>query len=108
MKKFVTLCFVWLMLCNVVSAYDFPEPDWGALLNEKKNMVSRTDLELYMEGPVSASPFFGAKLEPRGGTYFGMVAETADFLDPLGAYLTYISMDDRETDIYYPANEIIR
>jgi len=108
MKKIAAICMVWLMLCSAASAYYFPEPDWGALLKEKKSMVSQTDFELYMEGPVSASPYYGVKLEPRGGAYFGMVAETADFLDPLGAYLTYISMDDRETDIYYPANEIIR
>ena len=71
-------------------------------------MVNEVDFELYTEGPVSAAPYYGARLEPRGGTYFGMIAENSDFVGNLGAYLTYFSMDDHQTDIYYPANEIIR
>ena len=106
-KKWIASLCAMLVLCTPVLAYDFPEPDWGALLREKTEMVNEVDFELYTEGPVSAAPYYGAKLEPRGGTYFGMIAENSDFVGNLGAYLTYFSMEDQQTDIYYPANEII-
>ncbi len=108
MKKLISLLCIFCMLCTGVSAFTFPEPDWGALLREKTEMVSETDFELFVEGPQEAAPYFGAKLEPKAGAYFGMIAETSDFLSPVSSYLTYISVDDRQTDFYYPANEMIR
>ncbi len=108
MKKIAAFICMMCVLCANVSAYYFPEPDWGALLNEKKKMVNETDFELYMEGPIEAAPYFGAKLEQRGGVHFGMVAENSEFLQPISSYLTYLSIDYGETDIYFPANQIIR
>ena len=90
-----------------VGAFTFPEPDWGALLREKEKMVKESELELYAQAPIEAAPYYGAKFEPRGGTYLGAIAETAEKLLPLGAYLTYIE-DMYQSDFYYPANDMIR
>ena len=108
MKKFTALLLTaGIFLTSAASAYNFPEPDWGALLNEKKAMVSQTDFELYTQGKIESAPYYGARLEPRGGTYLGMIAETASEFKPLGTYLTYIQ-DMYQDDIYYPANQMIR
>ncbi len=90
-----------------VSAFTFPEPDWGALLKEKTNMVKEAEFELYAEAPMDTAPFYGARLEPRGGTLLGSVAETSEKLLPLGVYFT--SVDDmNQTDLYYPANQMVQ
>lgn len=88
------------------AAFEFPEPDWGQLLKEKEAMVSNSELDLYVEGAVESAPYFGARLEPRGGAYIGMVAENSTDFQPLGSYLTYID-DMNQNDIYYPANKMI-
>ncbi|MBP3359562.1 MAG: hypothetical protein J6N52_01805 [Clostridia bacterium] len=107
MKKIVAFVLAAMTFGTQAFAFNFPEPDWGALLREKTKMVNEVDFELYVEGPVDSAPFYGARLEPRGGAYLGMVAENADFLGSVGSYLTYFSMEIGQTDIYYPANQII-
>lgn len=108
MKKMLSFLLAVTMTATIANAYTFPEPDWGALLREKTSMVYEQDFELYCEAPVDSAPFFGAKLEPRGGTYFGIITENSEFINPICSYLTYFSMRDKQTDIYYPANSIIR
>ena len=108
MKKILSLILAATITSTVAGAFTFPEPDWGALLKEKKSMVYETDFELYCEAPVTSAPYFGAKFEPQGGTYFGIIAENSEFASPVGSYLTYFSMENGQTDIYYPANNIIR
>lgn len=107
MKKIIPVLCLMMIFGVTAEAFRFPEPDWGALLQEKKNMVNAVDFELFTEGPVTAAPYYGARLEPRGGAYLGAVAENLEFMSPVGSYLTYFSMEDRQTDIYYPANQII-
>ena len=110
MKKLASFLLVLLMICSSLGAYayNFPEPDWGALLSEKRSMVNEVDFELYTEGRVESAPYYWAKFEPRGGTYLGMIAENSDMINNVGAYLTYFTMEIGQDDIYYPANEIIR
>ena len=93
--------------CSVsASAFNFPEPDWGALLKERQKMINEVDFELYTEGSVDSAPYYWSKYEPRGGTYIGMITEKSDGFRPLGSYLTYIE-DMTQTDFYYPANRMI-
>ncbi len=87
-------------------AFEFPEPDWGALLRERENMVSQTDFALYAEGDVQSAPYYGAKFEPRGGTYIGMITEASEEYAPLGSYLTYID-NMNQGDLYSPAKQMI-
>mgnify|MGYP004506438473 FL=1 len=96
-----------LLLTQTVSAYDFPEPDWGAVLKERTQMVTETQFDLYVEGDPSLAPYYGAKLEPKAGTYIGMVADQAESYLPLGSYLTYVETPDQE-DLYYPSNSMIK
>ena len=108
MKKLTALLLAFGILGSTAMAFTFPEPDWGALLDEKTQMVSETDFELYVEGNTNGAYYTGARLEPIAGTYFGMITENSDFLPNVSAYLTYFDMDSRQTDIYYPANTIIK
>ena len=96
-----------LLLTQTVSAYDFPEPDWGAILKERTQMVTETQFDLYVEGDPSLAPYYGAKLEPTAGTYIGMVADQAESYLPLGSYLTYVETPD-QPDLYYPSNSMIK
>ncbi len=107
-KKFTALILSTALFGTSVFAFNFPEPDWGALLKEKTQMVSETDFELYVEGAPETAPYYGAKLEPIGGTYFGIITENSGFVNNASSYLTYFDMDMRQTDIYYPANNIIK
>lgn len=108
MKKIAALIIIFTLLSSsLVYAFTFPEPDWGSLLKEKENMVKNTEFDLYVESDPSQAPYYGARLEPKSGTYLGMVAETSEQFKPLGSYLTYIQ-DMWQNDLYYPANDMIR
>ena len=110
MKKRICaiICSAAVLLNTVAAlAFEFPEPDWRALLDEKRDMVNAVDFELYTEGDVSNAPYYGARLENKNGTYLGMIAETSESYAPLGSYLTYVEAMN-QNDLYYPANEIIK
>ena len=109
MKVFRVIAIVLLicfMIQNTGFAFTFPEPDWGALLSEKTRMVKTDELELYTEGNVESAPYYGAKLEPRSGTYIGMITENSADFAPVGSYLTYIQ-EMAQDDFYHPANVMI-
>lgn len=105
MKKSISALLIFIYtfcIFSSVSAFTFPEPDWGALYKEREKMVTTVDFELYAEGDIYSGPYFWEKFEPRG-TYIGSVIDTAQKLLPLGSYLTTLNAMDR-TDLYYPAN----
>lgn len=93
--------------CITVSAFTFPEPNWGNLYSERLKMVQETEFELYAEAPTDTAPYYGEKFEPRGGAYLGSVVETSEKLRPLSSYLTNID-DMNYSDLYYPANQMVR
>ncbi len=95
------------LFTSTVFGFTYPTPDWGALLQEKREMVNQTEFELYIEGNINSAPYFGAKLEPRSGAYIGMVAENSVDFAPLSSYLTYIE-DMDQNDLYSPANVMIK
>ncbi len=107
MKKFIAFLLAFAIVSISVFAFNFPEPDWGALLREREGMVKETELELYVEGALDTAPYFGAKFEPKAGAYLGMVAENSHAFLPLGSYLTYFDNMNQD-DIYYPANQMIK
>lgn len=108
MKKIIVLTMAFLLLSvSAVSAFTFPEPDWGALFYEKQDMVTATDFDLYAEASPEAAPYYDARLEPRAGTYIGMTADSAEPFKPLGSYLTYIESFSQQ-DLYYPSNQMIK
>ncbi len=108
-RKIIATVLVIALLSGTVgvSAFTFPEPDWGALLKDKTRMVNETEFELYVESANETAPYYGAKFEPRSGAYIGMVPENAELFMPLGSYLTFIEHMYQD-DLYYPANEMIR
>lgn len=114
MKKFMRIArmgIAWMMsvvmAALTVCAYDFPEPDWGALLSERTSMVTETDFELYVEGNPENAVYYGAKLEPKAGVYLGMTADTSSDFQPLGSYLTYVE-SFKQADLYYPTNAMVQ
>lgn len=96
-----------LSACVSTMAFTFPEPDWGKLYYEKEDMVMEKELALYAEGNVDSAPYYGAKYEPRGGTYIGSIPENSETMMPLVSYLTYIEHMYQD-DLYYPSNNMIR
>lgn len=109
MKKIISLLLIFVLMQSSVYAFNFPEPDWGALLKEKTDIVKTDRVSLFAQNKEAGAPYFGAKNEPKKGVYFGMVTEYSDILkEKPSAYLTYIDFDSEQTDIYYPANEIIK
>lgn len=106
MKKLICMILSFTLIFSCAYAYNFVAPDWGKLLNERKNMVSQPEFELYGEAKPDDSVYFGARLEPVAGTYIGMISETSVPFAPVGSYLTYID-DMNQPDLYYPANEMI-
>lgn len=107
MKKIFLLFLMTVLLINNAYAFTFPTPDWGQLLKEKEKMVTETDFDLYAQGSVDSSLYYGAKFEPKAGTYLGTVAEKAHNYGKMSCYLTYIA-DMNQPDLYYPANERIK
>ena len=110
MKKVLSVLISIMMFLGMGTAYayNFPTPDWGALLQQKTNMVMQKDFGLYVEGDKGNAPYFGAKFEPRSGAYIGMAAnENIEEFKPLGSYLTYIQ-DFHQYDLFYPSNAMIR
>ena len=88
------------------TGFAFPEPDWGAIDAERRSMSSENELELYTEASIDNSPYYGAKFEPRGGAYIGMVTENSEPFSPVGGYLTYLD-GMRELKLYHPADYMI-
>ena len=84
-----------------------PDVDWGGLLRERQSMAKETDFELYVEGGVENAPYYGAKFEPRGGSYIGMTADSEAAYKPLGSYLSYIQ-GFSQGDLYAAAGNIVR
>ena len=108
MKKIISLFAAISLLVGInAGAFTYPTPDWGALLNEKKEMVNETEFELFAESTQETAPYYGAKFEPKKGVYIGTVPENSERLLPVSSYLTYID-DMYQDDLYWPANEMIR
>lgn len=98
-----------LAICTL-SAFIFAvraDVDWGGLLKEKTAMVNETDFELYVEGSIDSAPYYGARLEPRAGSYIGSTADTKEEYKPLGSFLSYIERFD-QGDFYEPGRSLIR
>lgn len=107
MKKFVCVMLMALFFVNSAYAFNFPDPDWGALYYERKAMDEESMLDLYVESPPDHAPYYYARLEPRAGTYIGMAADAASQFKPLGSYLTYIE-SYTQSDLYNPSNYMIK
>lgn len=107
-KKLLSIILSMITTLTIIpSANAFTEPDWGALLRERESMVNKTDFELYTEGSVENAPYYGAKFEPRGGAYIGMLASGAADYKPLGSYLTYVE-SYWQNDLYAPDNGMVK
>jgi len=109
MKRKIAFLLLVLILSTITNglAYNFPEPNWTALLNERKAMVEVNEFELYIESHSGTAPYYGAKLEPYYGAYLGMTVDTSDGFLPLSSYLSYIDGLSR-SDLYYPANSMVK
>lgn len=70
-------------------------------------MVNETDFDLYVEGSIENAPYYGAKFEPRGGAYIGMLASAAESYKPLGSYLSYVE-SYWQKDLYVPDNSMVK
>ncbi len=101
MKKILALVLALAMLSPTVSAFEFPEPDWGAILAERQAMENETDFELYVEADPAVAPYYGAKHEPRSGAYIGTIPEHVDGLTSISNCLTTVLYEYGEYDLYH-------
>lgn len=106
-KKLIPALLALAMLPQSASAFYFPEPDWGSLLNQRRTMATEQDFELYTEGSLESAKYYGAKLEPRSGCYLGMIANRSNDYKPLSSYLTYVESMN-QGDLYYPDSSMIK
>lgn len=109
MKKFISLAAAVTVLCAAVfsvTAFAWQgEEDY----NKRLEFVSANELEVYVEGSSGNAPYYGARLEPRTGIYFGTLADHADMFDgDFSTCLTYVEFDSMQSDLYYPANDMVR
>lgn len=108
MKKILSFFVaISVILGMSAQAFTYPTPDWGALLQEKKQMLNQTEFELYVESTTQTAPFYNAKFEPQKGVYIGTVPENSKGMLPVGSYLTYIE-DMYQNDLYWPANTMVK
>ena len=109
MKRKIAIFLLGLFLLNVDIglAYEFPEPDWGAVYNERKAMIDEVDFDIYAESSQGTAPYFGMRNEPLYGAYLGMTTDTTPDFAPLGSYLSYIDTVG-QTDFYFPSWKMIR
>lgn len=108
LKKIIAALTVLTLLPTDVLAYDFPEPDWGAILKVREAMVKDPEFDLYTEAEVGTAPYYGARLEPKNGVYIGMAAQTdIENFRPLGSYMAYIDSPG-QTDLYFPQSKYSR
>ncbi len=71
-------------------------------------MVTANELDVYVEGSVSKAPYYGARLEPKSGIYFGTLADHSGIMNDFSSCLTYVEFDAQQGDLYYPANDMVR
>lgn len=105
MKKFIAAVLSLGIITSTAYAFQFPTPDWGSLLNQRRNMVNEKDFELFVEGDIENAPYYGAKFEPRSGVYLGTVPEGYDSLPHLSSYLTYVQYSSQSWSPYNFATE---
>ena len=96
MKKLISLLTAVIMLSGTAAfAWEGAEE-----YDMRKQLVKGSELNVYVEGDTDSAPYYGARLEPRSGVYFGTLAEHPDILDDFSTCLTYIEFDSQQPDFY--------
>lgn len=104
----ITLMAVLLSCAQSAFAYNWPAiTDWAGLLSEKRSMIYADDFELYVQAPTDYAPYYGARLEPKGGVYFGIVPDQYKGSVGASSYLTYFEMSGRQTMPYWPTRDMM-
>lgn len=104
MKKIISLsASIAILVSSTAFAWEGAEE-----YEQRKQFVRGSELNVYTEVSPDSAPYFGARLEPRSGVYFGTLAENSDEFSNISTCLTYIEFDEQQKDFYYPANEMIK
>ena len=103
-KRIICLIAAALMLISApVSAWEGEEE-----YNTRKAMSANAEFNMYVLDKPDNAPYYGARLEPRSGVYFGTIAENTDEFKDFSTVLTYVEFDKQQPDLYYPANAMVR
>lgn len=105
MKRLISI-----IIASVVVLLSFSALAWEGEeeYNTRKNMVGNSEFNMYVLDSTDKAPYYGARLEPRSGVYFGTIAENTDEFDGYSTVLTYVEFDNRQWDLYFPANSMVR
>lgn len=99
-----------------IENFRFKVDDWSVLLHEMEDKVDDVEIDIYTEGDLSEGVYYGAKFEPHGGIYAGIVSDgNGDpeigkeevFHHDFGVYSSYIEFDEFQTDLNKPSSYIL-
>ncbi len=100
----------------IINNFRFNVEDWSALLSDMESVVNKTEIDIYTEGSPKEAVYYGAKHEPHGGVYAGIVSDgNGDpeigkpeiFSHDFGVYSSYLEFDDFQSDFNKPSSYII-
>ncbi len=102
MKKLISIIMILTMLSPTASAWEGAEE-----YDLRKNLAKGNELNVYTESDTDSAPYFGARLEPRSGVYFGTLTENNDEIKNFPTLLTYMEFDSRQPDLYVPSYRML-
>lgn len=102
MKKLISIFIMLAFLSPVVSAWEGAEE-----YDLRKGLAQSNELNVYTEADSENAPYFGAKLEPRSGVYFGTLTENNDEIKNFPTLLSYMEFDSMQPNLYVPSYKMI-
>lgn len=102
MKKLISIFIILTMLSTTAFAWEGAEE-----YDLRKNLAQSNELNVYTESDRDSAPYFGAKLEPRSGVYFGTLTENNDEIKNFPTLLSYMEFDSRQPNLYVPSYRMV-
>ena len=102
MKKLISIFIMLALLSPSAFAWEGAEE-----YDLRKSLVQSNELNVYTEYDKESAPYFGAKLEPRSGVYFGTLTENNDEIKNFPTLLSYMEFDSRQPNLYVPSYRMV-
>lgn len=100
-----------------ITCFRFKDVDMNAVCAERETILAAPQIELYTKGNPNEAPYYGAKFEPRGGLYAGILSngngdpeldKPEIFHHNFAVYSSYLEFDNRQTKLYKPCSYIFK
>lgn len=103
MKKLIAIFIMLTIFSPAVYAWEGAEE-----YDLRKNLAQSNELNVYTESGTDSAPYFGARLEPRSGVYFGTLTENNGEIRNFPTLLSYMEFDSKQSDLYVPSYKMIK